>query len=353
MILEVSGLILRVCTFTAQGEALARKIFEEWQEMIPQYRSADVSLEQWTGACFEKHLPVLFVGACGIAVRAIAPFVKDKLSDSAVLVMDEQGRFIIPILSGHVGGANALAKKLAGRMGAIPVLTTATDVEGLFSVDVFAMENGLQIKNRDGIRKVSAKLLRGEKVTITWEDGIQAEMSKGNGEERTALPEGLIFVPFSSETADVRIVTKQGLARHTELSQSLLLIAKEYVVGIGCKKGKTFEEFDAFLKQSLQEGWMEKTCAIVSIDLKAREEGIWELAQYYHLPFVTYPASELQKVQGEFTESEFVRETTGVANVCERAALCHAGAGGELIQKKTASQGMTVAVARRKTILHF
>ncbi len=346
-------MILRVCTFTAQGEALARKIFEEWQEMIPQYRSADVSLEQWTGACFEKHLPVLFVGACGIAVRAIAPFVKDKLSDSAVLVMDEQGRFIIPILSGHVGGANALAKKLAGRMGAIPVLTTATDVEGLFSVDVFAMENGLQIKNRDGIRKVSAKLLRGEKVTITWEDGIQAEMSKGNGEERTALPEGLIFVPFSSETADVRIVTKQGLARHTELSQSLLLIAKEYVVGIGCKKGKTFEEFDAFLKQSLQEGWMEKTCAIVSIDLKAREEGIWELAQYYHLPFVTYPASELQKVQGEFTESEFVRETTGVANVCERAALCHAGAGGELIQKKTASQGMTVAVARRKTILHF
>ncbi|MCR5460692.1 MAG: cobalt-precorrin 5A hydrolase [Acetatifactor sp.] len=332
---------------------MARKIFEEWQEMIPQYRSADVSLEQWTGACFEKHLPVLFVGACGIAVRAIAPFVKDKLSDSAVLVMDEQGRFIIPILSGHVGGANALAKKLAGRMGAIPVLTTATDVEGLFSVDVFAMENGLQIKNRDGIRKVSAKLLRGEKVTITWEDGIQAEMSKGNGEERTALPEGLIFVPFSSETADVRIVTKQGLARHTELSQSLLLIAKEYVVGIGCKKGKTFEEFDAFLKQSLQEGWMEKTCAIVSIDLKAREEGIWELAQYYHLPFVTYPASELQKVQGEFTESEFVRETTGVANVCERAALCHAGAGGELIQKKTASQGMTVAVARRKTILHF
>ena len=346
-------MILRVCTFTAQGEALARKIFEEWQEMIPQYRSADVSLEQWTGACFEKHLPVLFVGACGIAVRAIAPFVKDKLSDSAVLVMDEQGRFIIPILSGHVGGANALAKKLAGRTGAIPVLTTATDMEGLFSVDVFAMENGLQIKNRDGIRKVSAKLLRGEKVTITWEDGIQAEMSKGNGEERTALPEGLVFVPFSSETADVRIVTKQGFARHTELSQSLLLMAKEYVVGIGCKKGKTFEEFDAFLKQSLQEGWMEKTCAIASIDRKAREEGIWELAQYYHLPFVTYPASELQKVQGEFTESEFVRETTGVANVCERAALCHAGAGGELIQKKTASQGMTVAVARRKTILHF
>lgn len=346
-------MILRVCTFTAQGEALARKIFEEWQEMIPQYRSADVSLEQWTGACFEKHLPVLFVGACGIAVRAIAPFVKDKLSDSAVLVMDEQGRFIIPILSGHIGGANALAKKLAGRTGAIPVLTTATDVEGIFSVDVFAMENGLQIKNRDGIRKVSAKLLRGEKVTITWEDGIQAEMSKVNGEERTELPEGLVFVPFSSETADVRIVTKQGLARHTELRQSLLLMAKEYVVGIGCKKGKTFEEFDAFLKQSLQEGWMEKTCAIVSIDLKAREEGIWELAQYYHLPFVTYPASELQKVQGEFTESEFVRETTGVANVCERAALCHAGAGGELIQKKTASQGMTVAVARRKTILHF
>ena len=205
MILEVSGLILRVCTFTAQGEALARKTFEEWTEMIPQYRSADVSLEQWTGACFEKHLPILFIGACGIAVRAIAPFVRDKLSDSAVLVMDEQGRFIIPILSGHVGGANALAKKLADKTGAVLVLTTATDVEGTFSVDVFAMENGLQIKNRDGIRKVSAKLLRGEKVTITWEDGIQAAITEGSGTEGAELPEGLVFVPFSSQKTIVPV----------------------------------------------------------------------------------------------------------------------------------------------------
>ena len=346
-------MILRVCTFTAKGEALARKTFEEWQEMIPQYRSADVSLEQWTGACFEKHLPILFIGACGIAVRAIAPFVRDKLFDSAVLVMDEQGRFIIPILSGHVGGANALAKKLADRVGGVLVLTTATDVEGMFSVDVFAMENGLQIKNRDGIRKVSAKLLRGEKVTVTWEDGIQTATSEGGDAERTGLPGGLVFVPFSSETADVRIVTEEGFERHPDVSQSLLLVAKEYVVGIGCKKGKTFEDLNAFLAENLPEGWLEKTCAIASIDLKAREEGLWELAQYYHLPFVTYPASELQQVQGDFTESEFVRETTGVANVCERAALCHAGTGGKLVQKKTASQGMTVAVAKRITVLHF
>lgn len=346
-------MILRVCTFTGQGEALAHRIFEEWQEMIPQYRSAESSLEQWTGECFQKHLPILFIGACGIAVRAIAPFVKDKLSDSAVLVMDEQGRFIIPILSGHVGGANALAKKLADKTGGVLVLTTATDVEGMFSVDVFAMENGLQIKNRDGIRKVSAKLLRGEKVTITWEEEIQVKTSDGSDAESAVLPEGLVFVPFSSEAADVRIVTEQGLSRHPDVSQSLLMVAKEYVVGIGCKKGKTFDELNAFLAENLPKGWPEKTCAIASIDLKSREEGLWELAQYYHLPFVTFPASELEQVQGEFTESEFVRETTGVANVCERAALCRAGAEGELIQKKTASQGMTVAVARRKTMLHF
>ena len=155
-------MILRVCTFTKQGDELSHQLFDTWKEMIVQTRG-DQSLEAWVRDCFAWHLPILFIGACGIAVRAIAPHVQDKLSDSAVLVMDEKGEFVIPILSGHAGGANAIARKISARTGARPVITTATDVEGLFSVDVFAVQNGLRIWNREGIRKVSSKLLAGEK----------------------------------------------------------------------------------------------------------------------------------------------------------------------------------------------
>lgn len=373
-------MIIRVCTFTRQGEEKARQLFKNWQEMIPQYREGGSSLGQWTGECFQRHLPILFVGACGIAVRAIAPYAKDKLSDSAVLVMDEKGEFVIPLLSGHVGGANELAKSIAKRIGATPVITTATDVEGMFSVDAFAVKNELRIVNREGIRRVSAKLLSGESISITWEPGITAaektdEPDGNNGATenvpRRNLRRGLRYVPFGEPYADVRIMTEAGYRALCESmknvacgsdqmldeGQALLLVAKEYALGIGCKKGKSFEELQGFLEKLFQSEELpmewERICGIASIDLKAREEGLWGLAQFYHLPFQTYSADQLQAVEGDFSRSEFVREVTGIDNVCERAALCLAGSGGELIMRKTAENGMTAAVARRKVHLEF
>lgn len=99
-------------------------------------------LTEWTGEQMKKRRSLLFIGACGIAVRAIAPFLTDKLNDVPVLVMDEQGCFVIPVLSGHVGGANELAVSLAERMGSTPVITTATDLNHCFAVDLFARRNG-------------------------------------------------------------------------------------------------------------------------------------------------------------------------------------------------------------------
>lgn len=412
-------MIIRVCTFTEQGESLARKLFEDWEEMIPQWRSSELPLKQWAGECFAKHLPILFVGACGIAVRAIAPYVQDKLTDSAVLVMDEKGEFVIPILSGHVGGANALAKRIAERVGAEAVLTTATDVEGLFSVDAFAVEHGLRIVNREGIRRVSAKLLRGETICIAWEPGIPGEEEFA---KTIAQYAGLLQVPFDEPQVDVRIITPETAseeraskeeeckektceekaceeagkeetgkekagreetgkeeagkeeagkeeASKEEASkeeagkektcndevcgaqgQALLLICKDWVLGMGCKRGKTFEELRAFLEENLPKNWEERVCAIASIDRKVNEEGLRELAQFYHLPFLTYSAEELERVEGEFSESEFVKEVTGVSNVCERAALCGMGTNGSLIRKKIAKNGMTLAVAKKEAM---
>ena len=119
------------------------------------------SIADWTKEQMQEKNAILFIGACGIAVRAIAPNLTDKLHDSPVLVLDEQGQYVIPLLAGHYGGANELAVQIAEKINAIPVITTATDLQNKFAVDLFAKRNGLRIINKDGIAKISAKVLAG------------------------------------------------------------------------------------------------------------------------------------------------------------------------------------------------
>ena len=329
-------MIIRMVSFTAQGQKMAEKLCRAWPELLPESRPAEAKLQDWVAESFAMRLPILFIGAAGIAVRSIAPFVQDKLHDSPVLVMDEKGNFIIPLLSGHMGGANDLALEIADRIGAEPVLTTATDVEGLFSVDVFARKNGFRIGNREGIRRVSAKVLKQETITIFVEMSIEL-LTKD-------LPANIRLV--DEDYPDPDVVIFRGESSRTIKGEPLCLIAKEVILGVGCRKGKSFEEIMALLKEEGPEE-LEEVCAIASIDLKARERGLQRAAQYLHVPFVTYDAAALQAVEGDFTESAFVAEVTGVSNVCERAAMCAAGPGAQLIKKKTARDGMTLAWARR------
>lgn len=279
--------------------------------------------------CFEKRLPILFVGACGIAVRLIAPHLKDKLTDPPVLVMDEAGGYIIPILSGHVGGANDLARKLAEVTGATPVITTATDVNQTFAIDEFAMENHLTIQNKDRIKTVSGKVLKGEPIRISIEGfppGEDVDVVIGDRRE-------------SEET-----VAKDILAK------ALWLTPKHYVIGIGCRKGKTCPEIEAPVQQALESLGItyDDIYAFGSIDLKAEEEGLLDFSRIHRIPFVTFPAELLEQAVGDFTPSEFVKETTGVDNVCERAAALLAGNRGTPVLKKLAENGVTVAIYRRK-----
>lgn len=161
---------ISMISFTGQGRELAETIRERLPEReIQVCHKPEQGTVPWTGQQFAEGAAVVFIGACGIAVRSIAPFVKDKLSDSPVLVVDETGRYVIPLLSGHAGGANELAVQLADRIGAEAVITTATDLHGVFAVDLFARRNRLTIVNREGITKVSAKVLRGEKLSVSVE----------------------------------------------------------------------------------------------------------------------------------------------------------------------------------------
>ena len=328
-------------------------------------------LAAWTGEEMKKRRSLLFIGACGIAVRAIAPFLTDKLNDMPVLVMDEQGCFVIPILAGHVGGANELALSLAEHMGSTPVITTATDLNHCFAVDLFAKRNALHIVNKDGIAKVSSRILAGEEVTMAVEEGhLQGEVSEDisvvsaelTEDVPAALTESAIdasaaLIESSAESPVVTEASVDVLVAPASYGKGRLLTLrpKEYVIGIGCKRGKAAEQIDDFVHRVLKESGisMEQVAALASIDRKKDEEGILWMSSHYGIPFVTYSAEELQQVEGSFHASEFVKSQVGVDNVCERAALRFSGPGGILITGKQAEDGITAAIAKRRWSVSF
>lgn len=340
-------MILCICAFTDRGRELAAKMERELKEDVFILRNKEIPLQDWVRDCFEKRLPILFIGACGIAVRSIAPFVRDKLHDSPVLVIDEAGQFVIPILSGHVGGANFLANRIAEKIHAQAVITTATDVNGKFAVDVFAAENGFHIVNRDGIAKVSTKLLRKESVSVFIDDDIVFQKEEMPSELKLS----------DSMSADLVIITEKTYLETTRQSlfsveghkPLLTLVAKEYILGIGCKKGKAFEEIRRTLEEKCEIDLERQLLGIASIDLKKREPGLLHVSQYYHVPLTTYSAEELMEIAGDFSSSEFVYQTTGADNICERAAVLRSGGDyRSLIVKKVSRDGMTFALAKCK-----
>lgn len=343
---------ITIISFTDQGRLLADRIKSSLPDKkIQCCHKPEQGVTRWAGEQFAAKKAVVFIGACGIAVRAIAPFVKDKLSDCPVLVLDERGQYVIPILSGHVGGANELAELIAERIGANAVITTATDINGQFAVDLFAGKNALTILNKEGIAGVSAKVLRGEKITFSIE---------GNGEsvkdDENPIPGQIEWIEYPPKgKVDVMVSTvteSSAVAGNGSLGKQavLWLKPKEYVIGIGCKKGKTKEEITDFIQENLAKAGLRVSdvAVIASIDRKKKEEGICQWAETQRIPFQTFSEEELWAVEGSFRGSAFVEQTVGVDNVCERAALAACGTDGKLVLQKQAENGMTLAVAKRK-----
>lgn len=327
------------------------------------------SLQVWTAQRMAEGDALLFIGACGIAVRAIAPNLTDKLHDVPVLVMDEEGQYVIPILSGHVGGANELARELADLMDARPVITTATDVQKKFAVDLFAKRNHLEIMNKDGIAKVSAKALAGEQLTIAIraqniecyhpkfcevreEDFTEAEnqlLREANmhkqDQEACGVEQPLRLVPYVKDQP-VDIVVSEMQDNKNAL---IWLRPRRYVVGMGCRKNKDTEELLAFYQETLEQAMVEpgEVYALASIEKKKDEPGLLAISERMRIPFFTYTAEELNRVGACVHSSEFVKAQVGVDNVCERAAFAGCGVSGWLIYEKHAFDGMTIAIAER------
>ena len=330
---------LAVFAFSRRGRDTARRCLAALAGPGDEYRA--YASESWAGEGFSPIRPPLadftapvfawadamvFVGACGITVRAIAPHVRDKRTDPAVLAVDELGQFVIPLLSGHIGGANRLAVRLAEAVGATAVVTTATDVNRRFSVDEWSARQGLYIDDMAAAKAVSAAILEGP--VPVWSDFPIA------GD----LPAGL--EPGESGPLGICISWR----RKFPFDRTLLLVPPVLRLGIGCRRGTSSGAIDALTDQLLAEHNVHPAAVgtVATIDLKKDETGLLDFCRDLGWPLSCYSAEELAAVEGDFTPSDFVRSVTGVDNVCERAALLGAE---RLLVKKTARGGVTAALA--------
>ena len=331
-------------SFTTAGRELMIKIISllggQGSTFTPEKVPAG-GLQDWTRDNFGKGNILVFIGACGIAVRAVAPHITDKTRDAAVIVIDEEGRFVIPVLSGHLGGGVAAAKELSALIGATAVITTASDVRGEFAVDVFAKDNDLSINDMKKAGAFSSYLLENNRafylVDREFEDEIEVAIRRDN----------LIGVEtYHAEYGDGFFTVSPGVGN----KESLQLIPRCIVLGVGCRKGKAGSELTEFVLRVLTELSLDirSVAAVTSIDLKSKEEGIIELADMLGAEFKTFPEEVLMQQKGEFSSSEFVKKTVGADNVCERSLMAYGC--NRMIMKKRAENGMTLAVGtvRRK-----
>lgn len=318
-------------------EAIIPKRFlrEEWKKEGLKEREEEF-LSQWTGKMFAEKRAMIFVSATGIAVRAIAPWIRDKMTDPPVVTVDEGAQFVIPLLSGHVGGANELARHIADWLEAVPVITTATDVNGKFAVDLFASAYHMTIIDRKEAKNISAAVLEGKQIGVFSDLPIKK------------LPDGFVMDRWCEENI---CITVKDPSFPEKKASYLRLVPRAVVLGVGCRRGTDPEFMKEKVFALLKEHGIDPAAvkAIASVDVKQDEPAVLGLKQVFdgeclHQPCEQrfYTPEQLNQVPGDFKESDFVKKQIGVGNVCERSACA---AGGKLLVEKQAGDGITLAAA--------
>ncbi|MFG6393762.1 MAG: cobalamin biosynthesis protein [Lachnospiraceae bacterium] len=409
-----------IISFTKYGAALSlelRNILVEHGCNITVYtakssiqykdiKNINCTLREWTGLHFKTDDIIIFTGACGIAVRSIAPFIKDKRSDPAVIVIDDMGINVIPLLSGHIGGANKWARLIALKLNANPVITTSSDIHNKIAIDLLAENNNLYIGNMEAARKIQAAVIEGLPVAVFCNAGIKGNIPdnfyikkipvnnnniikniynnincgntsynninsnnncnntnhsntsyRSNNFNNTnynvngynnysCYNYNIVISPFNS--------FKNSGVFNDERSITLHLIPKVITVGVGCRRSKTYSEINSFASKVLEAAdiSLHAVSEIATIDIKKDEAGILEFADRNKWPVLFYNATQLESVTEDISFSGFVKEVTGTGNVCERAALFPQGEK-KLVLEKQAGNGITVAAAIKKWSVDF
>ncbi len=335
-------------SFSEKGAELAGRIAEllcaagDEVSCARGFGDGKVDHAEWTRREFGASDALVFVGACGIAVRSIAPLVVHKAQDPAVVVVDERGLHSIALLSGHIGGANALAARIAEGIGADPVVTTATDVNGLFAVDSWAASQDMAVANPGRIKAVSARLLAGGEAGVWSELPIAGEMP-----ERVLAADA----PAGADVV-VGVHALAGAGDGDAVDGPLVLAPRVLVLGIGCRRGTPQAAIEARFAQTCEhEGLLPQAFGtLATIDVKADEEGLLAFAAAHGMKVLCFDAATLSKAEGSFHSSDFVKKTVGVDNVCERAVVA---SGARIVAGRSASEGVTIAMGQMNASLQW
>lgn len=295
------------------------------------------NVKKYLKIAFYEYDAIIAVMASGILIRSIAPYIESKASDPAVLNIDDNGNFVISTLSGHLGGANKLTNKIAPLIGAIPVITTSSDVNNKLGIDVLASDLYLSIDNTKEILFFNKAILEGRKITFTLNsDKIYLK----DYLENNTLEMDVSF-SYSNDANEEEIIA--SLDGH-----EIVLRERKLVVGIGCKRGKSSSEIYEGYKKSLEELNLDESRVnmLASAEVKKDEEGLLELAKSLNKPINFVDLDRLKLFESkDIQKSEFVKSKFGIYGVCEPSALITAGFDSKLIYKKTSYNGVTISMA--------
>lgn len=335
-----------VITVTEKGRDTAFKL----KERLSESRSVDIycyeryaadgcipfsNIYQAAAYAWERSPEIIFIAACGIAVRAIAPLIGNKTEDPCVVAADCFGGFAVSLLSGHLGGGNSLCRAAAEILGAVPVITTATDAGGRFSPDMLAKTNGLAITDMSCAKLIAAETAAGRKVGMVCRYPFYPESC------------GEIFDGGSRYGVCIT-----GDLNDRPFPNTLVLTPKNIIAGAGCKKGTNAEIFEERILAALSENGIlpERLCCLATVDIKKDEPAVKAFCSKYHIPLKTFSPKELMEAEGDFESSDFVMKTTGADNICQRSVrVC----GGVNISRRYKGGGVACAVGELPVRINF
>lgn len=322
--------MIGVISVTKKGDILAEKLKENLNCRVFLKSKEDKDLKSVTKEFMQELEGVIFISSTGIAVRLIAPYLKSKAKDPAVVVVDVNNNFTISLVSGHLGGANRLTSKVAKILNNIEVITTATDGMNIVAPDMIAKENDLVIDNLKICKDVAALLVNGKKVYFNDEKDI------------ISTPKG--YIKEKEIRDDMILVTnKLNIQKKNNL---LKLVRKDVVLGIGCRKDTDEKKLREFVLKVLEENNYDKRSVIKigSIDVKKNEKAIISLAKYLGCEFITFNKHEINSVDEDYEGSNFVFKTVGVRCVCEPVIYLMDA---KVKVKKIKYEGMTLSIGEK------
>ena len=303
----------------------------------------DSKLRELTASLFKDYQNIVYIAALGIVVRIIAPYLRSKRDDPAVVTIDETGRNVISTLSGHLGGANRLTERIAGILHSNPVITTATDCQGKPAIDMLAKKMGCAIEPFANLKLANGAIVNDRPLHIFTDYNLELRetdffsiypLSKISTEKNTGFP-----VVISNKVIEIE-------------GNYLQLIPRNIIIGIGCRRGISAVEINHAVEESLQVLELKENSIkkLATIDLKKDEMGLFEYAAEKSLEIDFIDREEINKADLGINNSDFVQKMVGVPGVCEPAALL-SSRNGVLILEKMKFNKITIAIVEEKNII--